>query len=292
MDIQISKVIVGNRRRKDYGDISELAESIKKYGLIHPIVIDGRNNLVAGGRRLAACKSLGMAMIPFTYVMSEDDNEKKIVELEENIRRKDLTELEASKNIIEYAKVKADDKAVGVRPLSERDMAKSAGVAKTTLHDAKAHVSAVEKYPELKEHPKYEAIKISKELDNLPDELKKDYTGQIDRLQQEKKELQEQLKDKKNEAEAYKDHIKTFQGGTKDFKSIDIINFQYSVRDFMKAVSAYVYLGEQFSLLKQAERDKFLEEIQTIERWTMDIRQAIAGNSGGANLIILEGANK
>jgi len=40
MKVNIKDVIIGERRRGEQGDIQGLAESISKYGLLHPIVVD------------------------------------------------------------------------------------------------------------------------------------------------------------------------------------------------------------------------------------------------------------
>ena len=42
------------------GDIESLAASIAAVGLIHPIAVDEDGLLLAGARRLAACKQLGL----------------------------------------------------------------------------------------------------------------------------------------------------------------------------------------------------------------------------------------
>ena len=86
-----NEILVDPRVREDYGDIDDLAESIKKYGLIQPIVISGRLALIAGGRRLEACKKLGLEEIPCVVESYLSKEEHSIMELEENIRRKDLT---------------------------------------------------------------------------------------------------------------------------------------------------------------------------------------------------------
>ena len=60
--IEISQIKIGKRLRKDPGDIVELAESIKRYGLLSPIILEDLNNghykLLAGWRRLQAHKTL------------------------------------------------------------------------------------------------------------------------------------------------------------------------------------------------------------------------------------------
>jgi ParB family chromosome partitioning protein len=64
----IAEIIVGDRHRKDLGDIEGLAASIEDIGLLHPIIVDQDGQLLAGGRRLVACKLLGWSEIPVTVV--------------------------------------------------------------------------------------------------------------------------------------------------------------------------------------------------------------------------------
>ena len=80
-----------SRFRKDFGDISELAESIRNFGLLQPVVIDRDFNLIAGERRLRACLSLGLEEIPARFYDELDELTAREIELEENIRRKQFT---------------------------------------------------------------------------------------------------------------------------------------------------------------------------------------------------------
>lgn len=82
--------VLHDRQRKDLGDLTGLTESIKKYGLFHPIIIDGNNVLISGERRLRACILNGMDNIPTSLYSGLSTMEKKEIELEENIRRKAL----------------------------------------------------------------------------------------------------------------------------------------------------------------------------------------------------------
>jgi ParB family chromosome partitioning protein len=66
--LDIKKIKVRNRFRKRLGDIGSLAESIKEVGLLHPIVVRPDERLIAGERRLEACKRLGWKAVPVTYV--------------------------------------------------------------------------------------------------------------------------------------------------------------------------------------------------------------------------------
>jgi ParB family chromosome partitioning protein len=62
----IAEIVVGFRHRKDLGDIDELALNIQNVGLLHPVVITPDGLLLAGERRLAACRQLGWTEVPVT----------------------------------------------------------------------------------------------------------------------------------------------------------------------------------------------------------------------------------
>jgi ParB family chromosome partitioning protein len=88
----------GARHRRDMGDIDSPATSITEVGLLHPIVIRVDGTLIAGERRLAACKRLGWVQIPVTVV---DLNNIVQGELAENAIRKDFlpSEIEAIRRL-------------------------------------------------------------------------------------------------------------------------------------------------------------------------------------------------
>jgi ParB/RepB/Spo0J family partition protein len=106
MLLNIDKVKMGKRIRAEYGDMQALADSIQEYGLLHPIVVDSQYNLIAGGRRLLACSRIGMKEIEVKVLGDLTTHELRVLELEENIKRKDLTELEKSKTIFELSVLK------------------------------------------------------------------------------------------------------------------------------------------------------------------------------------------
>jgi hypothetical protein len=64
----ISEITIGERCRKDMGDIAGLATSIDSIGLLHPVVIDKQDRLIAGARRIKAFEALGKNKIPVTVV--------------------------------------------------------------------------------------------------------------------------------------------------------------------------------------------------------------------------------
>jgi ParB family chromosome partitioning protein len=64
-----------------------LAASIEEVGLLHPIAVRADGRLIAGERRLAACKKLGWTSVPVTVV---NLNEVIRGEFAENAERKDF----------------------------------------------------------------------------------------------------------------------------------------------------------------------------------------------------------
>src|SRR6266852_3083871 len=94
--MKIEEVLVEDRLRIDMGDIDELCNSIREFGLIQPIVLARQGNkLVAGGRRFAALQRLNTKElehgIHYIWNYETDGLRLKAIELEENIRRKDLS---------------------------------------------------------------------------------------------------------------------------------------------------------------------------------------------------------
>ncbi len=85
-EIKVSK----NRQRKELLKIDDLAASIARIGLLHPIIVTREKKLVAGERRFAAFKHLKLKEIPVHYLDELVPHETKAIELEENIKRLDL----------------------------------------------------------------------------------------------------------------------------------------------------------------------------------------------------------
>lgn len=85
------------RKEFDEGALDELANSIKNYGILQPIVVRriGRNEyeLIAGERRWRACKLAGLKEVP-AIIKDTEDTDAAILALIENIQREDLNFLE------------------------------------------------------------------------------------------------------------------------------------------------------------------------------------------------------
>ncbi len=114
------------RKNFDQEALEELAESIKEYGLIQPIVVtkkEGYYGIVAGERRWRASKIAGLTEIP---AIIREDNERinSEISLIENMQREDLNPYE---------------KALGVRTLidnyglSQEEVAKKLGKGRSTI---------------------------------------------------------------------------------------------------------------------------------------------------------------
>ncbi len=91
MRVRIDSVIVKKRVRRELRDVEPLMESMRKYGLLNPIIINRRNELLAGERRLTAAQRLGWNAIDAVVLDREDEAEMLEIEMEENLARNDLT---------------------------------------------------------------------------------------------------------------------------------------------------------------------------------------------------------
>lgn len=97
LERSISSIIVGNRHRREYGDIDELAASITRDGLLQPVTVTPEGILVCGARRLEALKRLGEKTIK-VWVRSgiSDRLAELLAEQAENVLHKPLTPTEAT----------------------------------------------------------------------------------------------------------------------------------------------------------------------------------------------------
>ncbi|HOV37723.1 MAG TPA: ParB N-terminal domain-containing protein [Spirochaetales bacterium] len=106
MQVRIDDIKVRKRIRKSVGDLSSLMESMRKYGLLQPIVIDSENTLLAGYRRLEAARQLGWKTIPVVVVNRTENLDRAEIELEENVQRKDFSLEELSEASIALEKLR------------------------------------------------------------------------------------------------------------------------------------------------------------------------------------------
>ncbi|NLK46621.1 MAG: ParB N-terminal domain-containing protein [Treponema sp.] len=106
MIVNIDDIKIKKRIRKDMGDLESLKESLRLYGLLNPITINERYELVAGHRRLEAARSLGWSNISAQVVSVSDKLTLLEMELEENTQRLDFTQEELIAGYTELEKLK------------------------------------------------------------------------------------------------------------------------------------------------------------------------------------------
>lgn len=96
-EVEVSRIdLAKNGLRVNVGSIGELTSSIAEKGLLQPIVVrvlEGRYEVVAGNRRLSACRLLRWRKIP-CYVIELDDKESFEVSLVENVQHRTLNPIE------------------------------------------------------------------------------------------------------------------------------------------------------------------------------------------------------
>ena len=99
--IKVSEVKVRTRlRASNEENIQDIAESIRTIGLINPISIDAEHNLIAGYHRLQAHKLLGLKEIS-AIVSTQKELKARLQEIDENLKRAELTSIEKSIHIEE-----------------------------------------------------------------------------------------------------------------------------------------------------------------------------------------------
>lgn len=93
MIVKIDDIKIKKRVRRDLGDLEALKDSLKQYGLMNPITLNSKYELVAGERRLEAAKSLGWERINAIVLDKNIDKLHQLeMELEENNQRKEFTD--------------------------------------------------------------------------------------------------------------------------------------------------------------------------------------------------------
>lgn len=202
--IRMTDIKIGDRFRKDYGEVDQLAESIKQDGLLQPLVIDEEFRLLAGGRRYQAVQKLGWEFVDCHYIYELDDITKRRIELVENLQRKELTWQEQSKltkEIQRLAQIEiglTDEEVQKIDPqdryaqaaFSTRKLAEIRGVSPMTIVRDLRLANAIEIMPSL-EHETSQTNALRK----------------IDRMMEDIERTLE-LRVKRREVDAMQDYIK------------------------------------------------------------------------------------
>jgi ParB-like chromosome segregation protein Spo0J len=130
IDVPINNIHIGDRHRRDMGDMETLAANIREMGLLQPIGIDEYFNLVYGMRRLEACENLGWKRIPCIVVKL-----KSILagEWAENEMRKQFTPTEraAIGRAIEEELGNRQGQRTDLGPIAPKSKGRTADIAAT-----------------------------------------------------------------------------------------------------------------------------------------------------------------
>lgn len=114
------------RRVFNSESIDELAESIKRYGVIQPIIVQKRDNyyeIVAGERRWRASKKAGLTEMP-CIIRDNEERQNKEIALIENIQREDLNPIEKARSF----RTLLDDYG-----LTQNELAEAIGISRSAL---------------------------------------------------------------------------------------------------------------------------------------------------------------
>ena len=129
-EIDLDKITAGRYQpRQEFDDvkIQELADSIKKHGVLSPILVRevglDRFEVIAGERRVRASKIAGLKTIP-SLVNQKEDQEALEAALIENLQREDLNPVEEARG---YDRLKREFE------LTQDEIAKATGKARSTI---------------------------------------------------------------------------------------------------------------------------------------------------------------
>ena len=129
-EIDLEKITAGRfQPRQEFDDtkIQELADSIKKHGVLSPILVReiglDKFEVIAGERRVRASKIAGLKTIP-SLVNQKEDQEALEAALIENLQREDLNPVEEARG---YDRLKREF------DLTQDEIAKATGKARSTI---------------------------------------------------------------------------------------------------------------------------------------------------------------
>jgi ParB/RepB/Spo0J family partition protein len=155
IEIPISSIVLEERQRRDYGDLSKLAESIKKNGQMQNLLVHRRENgtfrLIAGGRRLAGLIAAGKTLA-IAKVQSEGEEDELLMqelELEENVNRKNLEWIEEQKAIAKMHEIRQARAKKEGKEWTVDNTANLVGMAKRSIYNAIELTKAVQEHPDV-----------------------------------------------------------------------------------------------------------------------------------------------
>jgi hypothetical protein len=159
--------------KRDHGSIEDLKQSIAEVGLINPLTVDEAGHLLAGRRRYQALMELygpDYEIEPRVLPVNGDQLKAFRIAIDENLKRKPLTDLEVAAVIKEYDELKR--KLEGNKPAGNPNLlqcselqgwtqdktAQDLGISRQAVCKAIKIATAIEEYPELAKKKSGQAI--------------------------------------------------------------------------------------------------------------------------------------
>lgn len=84
----ISDLVPYEKNPRYNEDVGAVCESIKLFGFLNPIIVDKKNEIIAGHTRLKACKKLGIKQVPVIRAENLTDQQIKAYRLVDNKTKK------------------------------------------------------------------------------------------------------------------------------------------------------------------------------------------------------------
>src|ERR1019366_3095470 len=100
--ISTDKIVVVSNPRNDYGDIAGLAADIARRGLVEPLIVNEKLELVDGHRRLAALKQNKATTVPVIIAPGLTPAMTEEVKLVTSLHKKNLTPIEEGRAFAAY----------------------------------------------------------------------------------------------------------------------------------------------------------------------------------------------
>lgn len=138
--LPINSIQVGKRKRPlRESRVTFLARSIRQLGLLQPIIVEQVGHkyyLVAGLHRIEACQLLGWTEIPATVRVDLDDLSRELAEIDENLERASLTEMEEAEHLQRRQQIYEM-----LHPKTKVGAAQAAGMNRSQGHDVADNLS-------------------------------------------------------------------------------------------------------------------------------------------------------
>ncbi len=162
--LSIDEIVLPKSQVRHYFNqekLEQLAESIKQHGVLEPLLITPKKELIAGERRLRASKIAGLTQLP-VKILDVSPEEAKALAIIENIQREDLNPVEETEGILELLQLKLNRDRGNVISLLYK---MNKGDDNVIIHDTKTVKDTFESLGKLK----WESFVINRlRLLNLP----------------------------------------------------------------------------------------------------------------------------